>query len=63
MMTNEEYTSYWGRNVKGNTQKGDTNNFPTINSTHRAALPTRNSVDGQQGLEETSEGTSEQTFR
>jgi hypothetical protein len=49
MMTDEEYTSYLGQNFKGNIQKlKDTNNFPTFNSTLRAALPTRKSVDGQQ---------------
>ena len=49
MMTDEEYTSYLGQNFKGNIQKvKNTNNFPTFNSTLRAALPTRKSVDGQQ---------------
>jgi hypothetical protein len=49
-LTNDEYTSYWGR-----TGKGNANNFlRTFNSTDGAALPTRNRLYGQRGLEETS---------
>ena len=52
-LTSDEYTSYLGRTGKGNA----TNFQGTFNSTNRAALPTRNRLDGQRGLEKTSQHT------